>query len=67
MEYILVIYTVVAAFGQGTGSYAPHEYHDWRPIGTFVSTNDKNAIDKCQDAAASLGVKTGNWRCVRSK
>ena len=69
MTYILMVWTVVA-MGGSSGWKA----HDWRPIGEFRSqTNSadqqygKNAEQMCEQAAKQLGLKTENYRCVRSK
>ncbi len=69
--YILVIWTVVGAFGQGTGTYIPKEYRDWRPIGEFHldqgRMGGKSALEMCEEGARQLALKPENYRCVRSK
>jgi len=68
MIYILVIWTAVA--GGVRPNYSGLEVQrDWRPIGEFYNTIDvgKNARQMCEDAAQQLGVKSENYRCVRSK
>lgn len=71
MIYILMIWTVV-----GVGSSAKSAdviKYDWRSLGEFsVSStegawNRKSAHQMCEDAAKQLGLKTENYRCVRSK
>jgi hypothetical protein len=69
--YILVIWTVVAIQGQGTGNYNMHRERDWRPIGEFHMEegrmNKKTAKEMCEEAARQLALKPENYRCVRSK
>jgi hypothetical protein len=72
MIYILMIWTVVGA-SDSKGGYM-HAYRDWRPLGEFHhSINSaglpigKTAQEMCEDAARRLGLKTENYRCVRSK
>lgn len=73
MEYILVIWTVVAIQGQGTGNYNMYREHDWRPIGVFQkdTTQGFNAgasgLERCEEAARQLNIKADKYRCVRSK
>lgn len=66
--YILVIWTVVGAGGM---SHSIVTKMDWRPIGEFHMEggrmNKKTALEMCEDAARQLGLKTENYRCVRSK
>jgi hypothetical protein len=71
MIYILLIWTVVGYGGTKSGL---HTKHDWRPLGEFYSEtnghgfqNGKTAQQMCEDAARRLGLKTENYRCVRSK
>lgn len=64
--YILVIWTAVAS--QGSGGY--NVKYDWRPIGEFHQDTWErkyNAHEMCQRAAQELGLKTENYRCVRSR
>ncbi len=72
MIYILMIWTVVAA-SDAKGS-SMKVYQDWRPLGEFHTElrnsgfqNGKTAQQMCEDAARQLGLKTENYRCVRSK
>ena len=75
MEHIviLMIWTTVGAFGQGTGTYIPREYKDWRPLGEFhmeqgrIGGDMKTARQMCEEAARQLSLKPENYRCVRSK
>ena len=69
--YILVIWTVV---GVGAADRSPNIIkHDWRPLGEFhleqgrIGGDFKTAEQMCHDAAKQLGLKTENYRCVRSK
>ena len=66
MIYILVIWTVVSMAGDRHQQY---KAMDWRPIGEFYNSPDtsKHARQMCEDAAQQLGLKTENYRCVRSK
>ena len=72
MIYILMIWTVVGVGGDrhGIGGRAT----DWRPLGEFHAEllnsgfqNGKTAQQMCEDAARQLGLKSENYRCVRSK
>lgn len=72
MIYILMIWTAVAASDSRGGSMKA--YYDWRPLGEFHNGefhnpryNDPDAKQRCEDAAKQLGLKTENYRCVRSK
>jgi hypothetical protein len=69
MIYILLIWTVVGA-SDSKGGYM-HAYRDWRPLGEFHMEEGrmgkKTAQQMCEDAARRLGLKTENYRCVRSK
>jgi hypothetical protein len=69
MIYILVIWTVVGAGGYGKN--ADLARYDWRPLGEFHleegRLGKKSAREMCEDAARQLGLKTKNYRCVRSK
>ena len=68
--YILVIWTVVAVQGQGTGNYIMHRERDWRPIGEFhMDTWERKytAREMCEEAARQLALKPENYRCVRSR
>lgn len=68
MIYILLIWTVVGASGDGGSMKA---YYDWRPVGEFHMEEGrigkKTAREICEDAARQLGLKSENYRCVRSK
>jgi len=61
MSYILVILTVVAAHGQGSGNYYTKEVQAWRPIGEFHSA------EMCVDAAKELNRPVGTYKCLRNK
>jgi hypothetical protein len=68
MIYILMIFTAVA--GGVRPNYSGLEVQrDWRPLGEFYNSVDigKNARQMCEDAAQQLGLKSENYRCVRSK
>jgi hypothetical protein len=72
MIYILLIWTVVGASDSRGGPMKA--YHDWRPLGEFHAEtnshgfqNSKTAQQMCEDAARQLGLKSENYRCVRSK
>lgn len=61
MNFILVIYTVVATISAGSSSTATY---DWRPIGSFGS----NA--SCEAAAMKMGYKNIErplYRCLDSR
>jgi len=71
MIYILMIWTVV---GVGGDRHYTNTKNDWRPLGEFHAElrnsglqNGKTAQQMCEDAARQLGLKTENYRCVRSK
>jgi hypothetical protein len=64
MSYILMVWTVVAMVGDHHGVGASK--YDWRPLGVFESTSHTSKA-LCEDAALQLGIKAGNYRCVRSK
>lgn len=67
MIYILLIWTVV---GHGGMAHSTTSKHDWRPLGEFHyedSGRGKTAKQMCESAARELGLKTENYRCVRSK
>lgn len=66
MTYILMIWTVVAMAGD---RHYQAKATDWRPIGEFHNTHtaDYNAQEKCETAARQLGLKSDQYRCVRSK
>jgi hypothetical protein len=44
---------------------------DWRPLGEFHMEEDrigkKTAYQMCEEGARQLGLKSENYRCVRSK
>ena len=69
MIYILMIWTAVAASDSRGGPMKA--YYDWRPLGEFHledgRMNKKTAQEMCEEAAKQLGLKTENYRCVRSK
>ncbi len=67
MIYILMIWTVV---GVGASDKSANVIKlDWRPLGEFHNSPHagKNAQQMCEDAARQLGLKSENYRCVRSK
>jgi hypothetical protein len=70
MTYILMIWTVVGFAGM---SHSTATKMDWRPLGEFYNEADrtaqgfKTAKEMCEKAARELGLKTENYRCVRSK
>ena len=68
MIYILLIWTVVGASDSRGGQMKA--YRDWRPLGEFHHDNWERkytAHEMCERAARELGLKTENYRCVRSK
>ncbi len=68
MTYILMIWTVVA---MGGDRHYQAKSYDWRPLGEFHledgRVNKTTAKEMCEEAARQLGLKTENYRCVRSK
>lgn len=68
MTYILMIWTVVAMAGD---RFHQAKAYDYRPIGEFHMEEGrmgkKTAREMCEEAARQLGLKTDNYRCVRSK
>jgi hypothetical protein len=64
MTYILMIWTVVAMAGD---RHVQQKAYDWRPIGEFHDFSADSGQGKCEEAARQLGLKTGNYRCVRNK
>ena len=71
MAYILMIWTVVGFAGAGTQySRDWKTERDWRPLGEFHQDDWErkySAQQMCEQAAKQLGLKTENYRCVRSK
>ena len=72
MIYILMIWTVVGVGASGKSANVIKL--DWRPLGEFHAElsnsgfqTSKTAQQMCEDAARQLGLKTENYRCVRSK
>ena len=66
-----MIWTVV---GIGGDRHYTTTKIDWRPLGEFHAElssngfqNKKTAQQMCEDAARELGLKSENYRCVRSK
>lgn len=63
-----MIWTVVGFAGM---SHSTVTKMDWRPLGEFHMEEDrigkKTAQEMCNDAARQLGLKSENYRCVRSK
>lgn len=68
MIYILVLWTAVAA-GPFMADNQSGVKYDWRPIGEFQADSERKytAREMCENAAQDLGLKTKNYRCVRSK
>lgn len=68
MTYILMVWTVIAMAGD---RHVQQKAYDWRPLGEFtVSGYNKEEVTglaKCEAAARQLGLKSENYRCVRSK
>lgn len=64
MEYVLVIWTVVGM--AGTNLSVTSRY-DWRPIATFSSTTQANALEFCKAGALQLNIKDDKYRCIRTK
>jgi len=71
MSYILMIWTVVA---MGGDRHYQAKAYDWRPVGEFQKETGmsgpqlgKTAQEMCEDSARQLGLKSENYRCVRSK
>ena len=71
MTYTLIIWTVVAMAGAGTQVTRDYRSEsDWRPIAEFHSTNGsagQSAETLCEQGAKQLGLKSGHYRCVRTK
>jgi hypothetical protein len=66
-----MIWTVVA---MGGDRHYQAKAYDWRPVGEFQKEMGmsgpqlgKTAQKMCEDAARQLGLKSENYRCVRSK
>ena len=70
MTYILMIWTVVGYAGMSHSTYYNTKI-DWRPLGEFHREEDRmgkmTALEMCEAAARQLGLKTENYRCIRSK
>lgn len=68
MTYILMIWTVVGYAGM---SHSTVTKVDWRPLGEFHMeegrVGKKTAQEMCEQAARELGLKSENYRCIRSK
>lgn len=69
MIYILMIWTMV-----GYNNSRVQTKYDWRPLGEFHAElsnsgfqTSKTAQQMCEDAARQLGLKTENYRCIRSR
>ena len=64
MTYILMIWTVVAM----NNGYVKS---DWRSLGEFYYEDGrigkKTPKEMCEAAAKELGIKSTDYRCVRSK
>ena len=65
MIYILMIWTTVAIAGDRHGIYI--RTNDWRSLGEFHTSGFTDGRQLCEDAAKQLGLKSRNYRCVRSK
>lgn len=57
MNYILVIWTVVAMNGGGASSSKEIKM-DWRPIGDF------SHVESCKEAARLMNIHEANFRCL---
>jgi hypothetical protein len=70
MEYILVIWTIVASAGN---QFNTHDKYDWRPIGVFQKDTTQgfnggaSGLERCEEAARQLNINADRYRCVRSK
>jgi hypothetical protein len=57
--------------GVGGDRHYTNTKNDWRPLGEFHMEEGrigkKTAQEMCIDAARQLGLKSENYRCVRSK
>lgn len=60
MTYILMIWTIVAM-------NVNYVKNDWRPLGEFHTTRTSTGQQLCHDAAKEMGIKSTDYRCVRSK
>jgi len=69
MEYVLMIWTAVAAAGGGGAGGVHRVEYDWRPIATFPysSPSSSSALERCQTAARDLNIKATHFRCIRIK
>ena len=74
MIYILMIWTVVGVGGDRHGIGVGGKATDWRPLGEFHAEllnsgfqTGKTAQQMCEQAARELGLKSENYRCIRSK
>lgn len=68
MTYILMVWTVIA-IGGGSPTFNGNVAKDWRQLAEFHDSNipPQLAQEKCESAARQLGIKSENYRCVRSK
>ena len=68
MIYTLYLWTVVAMAGD---RFHQAKGMDWRPIGEFHTVQEidrkVSGFELCEHAARQLGLKSENYRCVRSK
>ena len=66
MIYTLFIWTVVAMAGD---RHYQDKAYDWRPISEFHDSTipPQLAKEKCEAAGKQLGLKSENYRCVRTK
>ncbi len=70
MIYTLFIWTVTAVWGDRHGIGG--KVYDWRALATVESMymDDKNEVTmktKCELVAQQLGLKSENYRCIRTK
>ncbi len=56
MNFVLVIYTVVAMSGSNASLV---QARDWRPVANF------STVEFCNDAAHLMGISSERYRCVR--
>ena len=58
MNFALMIYTVVAMSGQNASLV---QAHDWRYLTTHYT------LERCKDAAKTMGISTESFRCVAAR
>lgn len=64
MSYILMVWTVVAMAGD---RHVQQKAYGWQPTGEFQSSPVSNGLELCEAVGRQLGLKTENFRCVRSR